>query len=102
MRGRTDLIMSAANLVEALIVGRSRGFGDDIAQLVDVAGIHVMEVTKASAIEAAAAHRRWGRGQHPAKLNFGDCFAYELASRHNCPLLFVGDDFSQTDIESAL
>jgi ribonuclease VapC len=37
-----------------------------------------------------------------AALNFGDCFAYEVAKEHACPLLYVGDDFSKTDIESAL
>lgn len=35
-------------------------------------------------------------------LNFGDCFSYEVAKEHDCPLLYVGDDFSKTDLESAL
>ena len=39
---------------------------------------------------------------HPAGLNFGDCFAYEVAMSHDCPLLFVGEDFTQTDIVSVL
>ena len=43
-----------------------------------------------------------GRGFHPAGLNFGDCFAYALAEEQNCPLLFIGNDFSKTDIRSAL
>lgn len=50
----------------------------------------------------ADAYDRWGKGVHPAGLNFGDCFAYALAKSQNCPLLFVGDDFAQTDVESAL
>ncbi len=62
----------------------------------------MIDVTKASAVGAAEAHRRWGRGRHPAGLNYGDCFTYELAARMNCPLLYVGDDFSKTDLASAL
>jgi uncharacterized protein with PIN domain len=46
-------------------------------------------------------HQR-GKGQHPAGLNFGDCFAYELATRLAAPLLFVGDDFSRTDVRAAV
>ncbi|WP_164000931.1 type II toxin-antitoxin system VapC family toxin, partial [Rhizobium leguminosarum] len=42
------------------------------------------------------------KGAHPASLNFGDCFAYEVAREHGCRLLFVGDDFVMTDVESAL
>jgi ribonuclease VapC len=44
----------------------------------------------------------WGKGRHPARLNLGDCFAYDTARFHNCPLLFVGDGFRRTDIVSAL
>lgn len=59
-------------------------------------------------VDAATAHialdgwRRYGRGRHPARLNFGDCFSYALATELDAPLLFVGDDFSQTDVVSAL
>ena len=102
LRGRTDLIISAATLAEVLIFGDGRGVADELGELVESAGMQVVEVTKASAIGVAAAYRMWGRGHHPARLNYGDCFAYELASRYHCPLLFVGDDFSKTDIESAL
>ena len=53
-----------------------------------------------------AAYRRGlsavGKGQHPAALNFGDCFAYALAKQRDCPLLFIGRDFAQTDIVAAL
>lgn len=47
------------------------------------------------------AFRRYGKGHHPAALNFGDCFAYACARHHKVPLLYKGEDFSQTDIESA-
>ena len=43
-----------------------------------------------------------GRGVHPAALNYGDCFAYEVAKQNDCPLLFIGDDFAKTDLRSAL
>lgn len=51
---------------------------------------------------ALAAHTRYGKGRHPARLNLGDCFAYACAQVHGVPLLYVGDDFPQTDIRSAL
>jgi ribonuclease VapC len=48
------------------------------------------------------AYRDFGKGGHPAGLNFGDCFSYALAKERREPLLFVGNDFTQTDIEPAL
>lgn len=51
---------------------------------------------------AQAAFLRFGKGRHPAKLNFGDCISYALAKSLDCPLLYKGDDFAQTDIVSAL
>jgi ribonuclease VapC len=59
-------------------------------------------VTATTAQRIGLAYSKWGRGNHPAALNFGDCFAYDTAKEHNCPLLFIGDDFSKTDILSAL
>jgi ribonuclease VapC len=50
----------------------------------------------------AEAYGRWGKGLDPAGLNFGDCFAYELAQERRCPLLYVGDDFAKTDVEGSL
>jgi ribonuclease VapC len=49
----------------------------------------------------AEAYARWGRGAHPAGLNFGDCFPYALARERGAPLLFVGEDFARTDLEPA-
>lgn len=51
--------------------------------------------------EALEAFRRFGKGRHPAALNFGDCLSYATAKLAGHPLLFVGDDFPRTDIESA-
>lgn len=48
------------------------------------------------------AHRRFGKGRHPAGLNLGDCFAYALARQHDAPLLFKGEDFRHTDVRCAL
>jgi ribonuclease VapC len=61
----------------------------------------VVSVTPAAARHIAEAYARWGRGASQAALNFGDCFAYVVAKEHGCRLLYVGDDFSKTDIEAA-
>ncbi len=61
----------------------------------------IVAVDAETARVARAAYKRFGKKNHPAKLNFGDCFAYALAKQTGEPLLFKGDDFSQTDIVSA-
>lgn len=63
--------------------------------------IDIEPVSAAQAAFAAEAYRRYGKGHHPAGLNLGDIFAYALARERGVPLLFKGDDFSQTDIEDA-
>ena len=73
-----------------------------MANLIDGFGFEIMTVTSASAQRIAQAYERCGKGVHPANLNFGDCFAYAVAKEHSCRLLFVGDDFSKTDVESVL
>jgi len=97
--------VSAANFVEtALIIDASR---DPVASrrfddLIREAQITVEPVTEAQARIAREAYRDFGKGSgHPAKLNFGDCFAYALAKVTAEPLLFKGDDFARTDIEPA-
>ena len=62
----------------------------------------VVPLTEERALAAALGYVRWGKGFHPAALNFGDCFAYALAKEHDCPLLFVGDDFTKTDVKPAI
>ena len=62
----------------------------------------IVPVSFEQATEARLAHHRFGRGNHPARLNYGDCFAYALAKVTGEPLLFKGNDFSQTDITPAL
>jgi ribonuclease VapC len=62
----------------------------------------LLRVTPRQAELAIDAFRRFGRGRHPAGLNFGDCFSYALAIDLGQPLLFKGDDFSRTDVQIAL
>ena len=94
--------MSAAGLLEAGIVATRRGVTAELERLLDGLPVEIAPVTAASARRAIDAYRRWGKGFHPARLNFGDCFAYELARSQDCPLLYVGEDFARTDIRAAI
>jgi len=96
------LLISAGTLAELLIIAARRKFGHDVKKLISDLNFKVIPVTETSAYRAAAAYQKWGKGVHPAQLNYGDCFAYELATSQQCPLLYVGQDFSQTDVQSAL
>jgi ribonuclease VapC len=98
----TEVVISAGTVAEALIVADRRNVSEEMARMVNGLGFEILSVTPASARRIALAYARWGRGAHPASLNFGDCFSYEVAKEHSCPLLYVGDDFSKTDLESAL
>lgn len=89
-------------MTEALIVAQGRGVALQMMRLFDGPNVRVVPVTEASAKRAAFAYAQWGKGVHPAALNFGDCFAYEVAMQNGCPLLFIGNDFSRTDVKSAL
>jgi ribonuclease VapC len=92
------IVISAGTVAEALIVAGQRSVGEEMTRLIEGVGLDIVPVTPASARRVAEAYRRWGRGIHPAALNFGDCFAYAVAKEHSCRLLYVGDDFSKTDI----
>ena len=96
------VVISAATLAEALIVAERRGFGTEMANLIDGLGLEVVNVSAATARQVANIYAQWGKGVHPASLNFGDCFAYALAQAFDCRLLFVGSDFARTDITAAL
>ena len=65
------------------------------------AGVEIVAVDSELVDVARRAWRRFGKGRHPAGLNFGDCFSYALASLTQEPLLFKGADFAQTDIRAA-
>ncbi|MBN9220788.1 MAG: type II toxin-antitoxin system VapC family toxin [Mesorhizobium sp.] len=97
-----DLLISAGTVAEALIVAAHRGVAAELSSLIDGLGFEFVAVTPASARRIAEAYSQWGKGIHPAALNFGDCFAYEVAKEHGCRLLYVGGDFSKTDIEAVL
>jgi len=97
-----DLVISAATVAEALIVAARCNVGEEMSRLIDGLGFEITPVTPASARRVAQAYERWGKGLHPAALNFGDCFAYEAAKAHSRRLLYVGNDFAQTDVEKAL
>lgn len=102
---RTPKISAANYLEAAIVVDSSR---DPVAsrrfdQIVEVSELAVVPVTVSQAALARAAYRDYGKGSgHPARLNFGDCFAYALAAESGEPLLFKGDDFGHTDITPAL
>jgi ribonuclease VapC len=96
------VLISAGTVTEALIVSARRNVGESMARLIDEYDFEVVPVTSASARRIARAYERWGKGIDPAALDFGDCFAYELASEHGCSLLFVGNDFTGTDIAGVL
>ena len=97
-----NILISAGTIAEALIVAARRNVGEEIASLIDGLGFNAVAVTPASARRIASAYGRWGKGIHAAGLNFGDCFAYEVAKEHDCPLLYVGGDFARTDVKRAL
>ncbi|WP_151526722.1 type II toxin-antitoxin system VapC family toxin [Serinicoccus kebangsaanensis] len=96
--------ISAATLLEVGIVAdaRSSAHGERLDRLIDVLEITAVPVSIRQAQVARLAYRRFGRGSgSPARLNFGDCFAYALAVELGEPLLFVGSDFSETDVAAA-
>jgi len=97
-----EILISAGTVAEALIVSARRNVGVEMARLIDGLGCETVSVTPAAARRIAEAYQQWGRGLHPAALNFGDCFAYEVAKEHACRLLYVGGDFAKTDIEGVL
>lgn len=95
------LLISAGTLAEAMIAQR-RDRSRELEMLIEGLGAEIKPVTPRSAHGVSEAYRIWGKGVHPAGLNFGDCFAYELAKTEGCRLLYVGNDFSQTDIPGVL
>jgi ribonuclease VapC len=95
-------LLSAGTVAECLVVGARRGISQDLVILLDRFNFDIIPVTAESARAVGDAYARWGKGVHPAKLNFGDCFAYALAIERGCPLLFVGEDFARTDVRSAI
>jgi len=100
-----DLVMSPVNYLEAAVrvdQFKSEEKALKFDALIQAAKIEIVPVTAEQAYLAREAYKRFGKGNHAAKLNLGDCFAYALSKTRGQPLLFKGDDFRQTDVEAAL
>jgi ribonuclease VapC len=96
-------LLSAANYVEcAMVLSRFADGWRELDEWIDHFDVEIVPVDVIQARLAADAFVRFGRGRHPARLNYGDCFAYALAASRNIPLLYKGNEFGQTDIVSAL
>jgi ribonuclease VapC len=97
--------ISAATAVEIGIVAISR-FGVEAENKIDLlfarCGAEIVPVREDQVISARNAFRSFGKGRHPAALNFGDCFSYALAWTVKEPLLYKGGDFAKTNITSAI
>jgi ribonuclease VapC len=95
--------ISTASFVECSMILESRYGADGIRDLdlfIAKAQVSLVPVDEEQAELARRAFRKYGKGRHPAGLNFGDCFSYALAQALDEALLFKGNDFSQTDVES--
>ncbi|MBI1334392.1 MAG: PIN domain-containing protein [Armatimonadetes bacterium] len=95
-------MISSATILETFLVLRPR-LGDSAQELIDRAladyGFTVTDFSLRHLAIAQTAFEKYGKGRHPAKLNFGDCIVYATAKLSDTPLLFVGDDFAKTDLE---
>jgi ribonuclease VapC len=94
--------LSTASFVECSMIVESRYGADgvrDLDLLIAKAQISLAPVDEEQANLARRAFRKFGKGRHPAGLNFGDCFSYALTKALQEPLLFKGNDFSQTDVD---
>lgn len=98
-------LMCAASVLEASLVVESE-LGEEGGRELDLlllkAGIDVVPFTKEQLEIARHAFRSYGKGRHPAGLNYGDCFSYALSKATGEPLLFKGEDFSKTDVRACL
>ena len=97
--------MSGHVLVEAVIVLSARAHPDpvnSVERLLEISGARHMPFDAAMTRTAQQAFLAYGKGRHPARLNFGDCMSYALAKTLRIPLLWKGDDFDLTDIERAV
>jgi ribonuclease VapC len=102
LEAEVEILISAGTVAEALIVAAGRKMSRQLTRLLEEFGFEIVPVTAAGARRIGAIYAKWGKGVHPAGLNMGDCFAYEVAQERSCPLLFVGDDFAKTDLHSVL
>lgn len=99
-----ECFLSAVGLLEASMVMIGRGppeIADRLDALVQDLAIEVVAFDTGLARASRAAFVRFGKGRHPAGLNFGDCVSYALAQTRGLPLLYKGKDFARTDVVSA-
>ena len=104
MLNSPDCLFSAASRVEISMIAMRLLSPDPLTVLDDLIrsmDISIVAVDHEQAIFAREAFRRFGKGRHKARLNFGDCFSYALAKQTGEPLLYKGNDFSETDIARA-
>ena len=102
--GASAIRMSTATRLELAVVLHRKGLSHlepTLDRMMAEASVDLVPFTASQLAIARDAFARFGKGNHPARLNFGDCFAYALAKELGEPLLFVGEDFSQTDIAAA-
>jgi len=103
LESETERLVSAATVVEVALVlmGRYGDVGDaQLDRFLRSIGAEVVPVEEEHVTLARDAALRFGKGHHPAALDFGDCFSYALSVARRSPLLFVGDDFSKSDVEA--
>lgn len=102
--GDSKRLISALSLLEAAIVIHARkgpAGTRELDLLLHAAGVTVVSLDEDQALLARAAYEKYGKGHHPAALNLGDCCSYALSRSSGEPLLFKGNDFSQTDVAVA-
>lgn len=100
-----ETVISPVNYLEVSLRidrGETPELSAALDPLLESPGMRIATITPDQARLAREAYRRYGKGNHPARLNLGDCFPYALAMARGEPLLFKGDDFRQTDVEAAL
>lgn len=96
--GPTKLISAAIFLETAMVLERRAGQAPQLDRFIREAPLEILSVTPEQATLAREAFRRYGKGRHPARLNFGDCFTYALYKSSGEPLLQKGEDFKKTDL----
>ena len=102
LEAESEVLISAGTIAEAFIVAHGHDVLPQMTALIEELGFKIEPVTASMARRVSQAYAQWGKGVHPARLNFGDCFAYATAKEHACPLLYIGKDFAQTDLASAI
>ena len=103
--GSSEAELSPVNYLEvALRIDRGDmpEISDSLDQVLSRMNVRIAELNSEQAYLAREAYKTFGKGNHPARLNLGDCFAYALSKARNEPLLFKGGDFGKTDVEAAI